>query len=66
MNIATEIPVKNVVPNSGASLNGDGEGSVQVHLNDQISVGKAKVFAVYGKGGIGKSTTSSNLSVAFS
>ena len=26
----------------------------------------AKVFAVYGKGGIGKSTTSSNLSVAFS
>ena len=47
MNIATEIPVKNVVPNGGASLNGDGEGSVQVHLNDQISVGKAKVFAVY-------------------
>ncbi|HSO79620.1 MAG TPA: ferredoxin:protochlorophyllide reductase (ATP-dependent) iron-sulfur ATP-binding protein [Chromatiaceae bacterium] len=29
-------------------------------------VGAAKVFAVYGKGGIGKSTTSSNLSVAFS
>jgi light-independent protochlorophyllide reductase subunit L len=29
-------------------------------------VGDAKVFAVYGKGGIGKSTTSSNLSVAFS
>jgi light-independent protochlorophyllide reductase subunit L len=28
--------------------------------------GDAKVFAVYGKGGIGKSTTSSNLSVAFS
>jgi light-independent protochlorophyllide reductase subunit L len=28
-------------------------------------VGAAKVFAVYGKGGIGKSTTSSNLSVAF-
>jgi light-independent protochlorophyllide reductase subunit L len=26
----------------------------------------AKVFAIYGKGGIGKSTTSSNLSVAFS
>ena len=25
-----------------------------------------KVFAIYGKGGIGKSTTSSNLSVAFS
>ncbi|WP_163451923.1 AAA family ATPase, partial [Escherichia coli] len=28
--------------------------------------GTAKVFSVYGKGGIGKSTTSSNLSVAFS
>ena len=28
--------------------------------------GRAKVFAVYGKGGIGKSTTSSNLSAAFS
>ena len=27
--------------------------------------GMAKVFAVYGKGGIGKSTTSSNLSLAF-
>jgi hypothetical protein len=31
-----------------------------------VRIGKAKVFAVYGKGGIGKSTTSSNLSVAFS
>ena len=30
------------------------------------SAGTAKIFAVYGKGGIGKSTTSSNLSVAFS
>jgi light-independent protochlorophyllide reductase subunit L len=30
------------------------------------AVGTAKVFAVYGKGGIGKSTTSSNLAVAFS
>jgi len=45
---------------------GDGEGSVQVALDPQIAIGKAKVFAVYGKGGIGKSTTSSNLSVAFS
>ena len=44
----------------------DGEGSVQVHLDPQIQIDKAKVFAVYGKGGIGKSTTSSNLSVAFS
>ena len=45
---------------------GDGEGSVQVQLDRSIQIGNAKVFAVYGKGGIGKSTTSSNLSVAFS
>jgi len=44
----------------------DGEGSVQVALDPTVSIGTAKVFAVYGKGGIGKSTTSSNLSVAFS
>jgi light-independent protochlorophyllide reductase subunit L len=44
----------------------DGEGSVQVQLDPELKIGKAKVFAVYGKGGIGKSTTSSNLSVAFS
>ncbi len=45
----------------------DGEGSVQVKLDPNIQIGtRAKVFAVYGKGGIGKSTTSSNLSVAFS
>jgi len=44
----------------------DGEGSVQVHLDPRVGIGTAKVFAVYGKGGIGKSTTSSNLSVAFS
>ena len=45
---------------------GDGEGSVQVHMDEAVSGTTAKVFAVYGKGGIGKSTTSSNLSVAFS
>jgi len=45
---------------------GDGEGSVQVHMAPDLGAGTAKVFAVYGKGGIGKSTTSSNLSVAFS
>jgi light-independent protochlorophyllide reductase subunit L len=45
---------------------GDGEGSMQVHLDPNMKIGNAKVFAVYGKGGIGKSTTSSNLSVAFS
>jgi light-independent protochlorophyllide reductase subunit L len=44
----------------------DGEGSVQVALDPSVKMGTAKVFAVYGKGGIGKSTTSSNLSVAFS
>jgi light-independent protochlorophyllide reductase subunit L len=44
----------------------DGEGSLQVMLDPEVNIGKAKVFAVYGKGGIGKSTTSSNLSVAFS
>lgn len=44
----------------------DGEGSVQVHLDEADKITGAKVFAVYGKGGIGKSTTSSNLSAAFS
>ena len=41
-------------------------GSLQVELDPDIQIGTAKVFAVYGKGGIGKSTTSSNLSAAFS
>ncbi|MEO7431396.1 MAG: ferredoxin:protochlorophyllide reductase (ATP-dependent) iron-sulfur ATP-binding protein [Dokdonella sp.] len=44
----------------------DGEGSLQVALDPNLRIEGAKVFAVYGKGGIGKSTTSSNLSVAFS
>mgnify|MGYP005840640493 FL=1 len=44
----------------------DGEGSCQVKLDPAVRIDGAKVFAVYGKGGIGKSTTSSNLSVAFS
>jgi light-independent protochlorophyllide reductase subunit L len=35
-------------------------------MDPNVKIDKAKVFAVYGKGGIGKSTTSSNLSVAFS
>ena len=48
------------------TVRGDGEGSVQVQLDPALKIGTAKVFAVYGKGGIGKSTTSSNLSVAFS
>ncbi len=45
---------------------GDGEGSVQVQLDPELEIEGAQVFAIYGKGGIGKSTTSSNLSVAFS
>ncbi len=44
----------------------DGEGSLQVQLDPRVKIGNAKVFAIYGKGGIGKSTTSSNLSAAFS
>ena len=44
----------------------DGDGSLQVHLDPGDKIDGARVFAVYGKGGIGKSTTSSNLSVAFS
>ncbi|MCX7889987.1 MAG: ferredoxin:protochlorophyllide reductase (ATP-dependent) iron-sulfur ATP-binding protein [Rhodobacteraceae bacterium] len=43
----------------------DGEGSVQVHQDPAVRIEGAKVFSVYGKGGIGKSTTSSNLSAAF-
>ena len=54
-------------PPPGASLSGrgDGDGSLQVHMDDPLKIDGAKVFAIYGKGGIGKSTTSSNLSVAF-
>ncbi len=44
----------------------DGAGSVQVRMDVTVPLGVAKIFAVYGKGGIGKSTTSSNLSAAFS
>jgi len=44
----------------------DGNGSVQVQMDANATIDGAKVFAVYGKGGIGKSTTSSNLSAAFS
>ncbi|MEM9725682.1 MAG: ferredoxin:protochlorophyllide reductase (ATP-dependent) iron-sulfur ATP-binding protein [Pseudomonadota bacterium] len=44
----------------------DGDGSTQVRLDPTMKIEGAKVFSVYGKGGIGKSTTSSNLSAAFS
>ena len=55
-------PLDRNIPNLG----GDGEGSVQVHQDESSKIEGAKVFSVYGKGGIGKSTTSSNLSAAFS
>ncbi len=51
---------------SSTDSRADGEGSVQVQLDPSLDLGTAQVFAIYGKGGIGKSTTSSNLSVAFS
>ncbi len=56
----------NTPGNTSGQRDGDGEGSAQVHMDPALSIGSAKVFAVYGKGGIGKSTTSSNLAVAFS
>ena len=62
MNVAT-VPFSEIKRTGGRP---DGEGSVQVQLDPGMKIGNAKVFAVYGKGGIGKSTTSSNLSVAFS
>ncbi len=61
---APKIPFRSSC-SSGSSC-GDGDGSVQVHQDPAVRIGNARVFAVYGKGGIGKSTTSSNLSVAFS
>jgi light-independent protochlorophyllide reductase subunit L len=70
MSMVTEVPVTSIRTRgqNGSASNGagDGAGSVQVHLDPNLKIGTAKVFAVYGKGGIGKSTTSSNLSVAFS
>ncbi len=62
MNVAT-VPFSEIKRTGGRP---DGEGSVQVQLDPSLKIGNAKVFAIYGKGGIGKSTTSSNLSVAFS
>jgi light-independent protochlorophyllide reductase subunit L len=52
-------------PGRGRASLGDGDGSVQVHTDPASRIEGATVFAIYGKGGIGKSTTSSNLSVAF-
>ncbi|MFO6465208.1 ferredoxin:protochlorophyllide reductase (ATP-dependent) iron-sulfur ATP-binding protein [uncultured Jannaschia sp.] len=53
------------MPRDIPDLGQDGEGSVQVHQDESAKIEGAKVFSVYGKGGIGKSTTSSNLSAAF-
>ncbi len=58
--------IRNPIVPSGSQSREDGDGSVQVQLDPNVDIGTAKVFAIYGKGGIGKSTTSSNLSVAFS
>lgn len=60
------IPIRKMVPAKTKEDHADGEGSVQIELDPDLQIDSAKVFAVYGKGGIGKSTTSSNLSVAFS
>ena len=61
------LPVRNGSSNGAATdarTQGDGEGSVQVHMDPTERIDGALVLAVYGKGGIGKSTTSSNLSAA--
>lgn len=48
----------------GTKAPSDGEGSVQVKSDISIASDTTQVIAIYGKGGIGKSTTSSNISVA--
>ena len=63
----TTVPFPDIKrPGTRSNSRLDGEGSVQVELDPSVKIGNAKVFAIYGKGGIGKSTTSSNLSAAFS
>ncbi len=59
-------PVRPIIRSDIAAAMKDGEGSVQHHMDPSLQIETAKVFAIYGKGGIGKSTTSSNLSAAFS
>ena len=54
MNTAT-VPIRDIRRTARGT---DGEGSVQVQMDPNVKIGNAKVFAVYGKGGIGKSTTS--------
>ena len=63
----TTFPIPDIKnPGVRKNLRLDGEGSLQVEMDPKLKIGTAKVFAIYGKGGIGKSTTSSNLSAAFS
>ncbi|MBC7436187.1 MAG: ferredoxin:protochlorophyllide reductase (ATP-dependent) iron-sulfur ATP-binding protein [Bdellovibrionales bacterium] len=62
----TTVPFPDIKRPGSKSTREDGEGSLQVQLDPNLKIGNAKVFAIYGKGGIGKSTTSSNLSAAFS
>ena len=63
----TTVPFPDIkTPGVRKNLLLDGEGSLQVELDPNLKIGNAKVFAIYGKGGIGKSTTSSILSAAFS
>lgn len=59
-------PIGTITAKQAPISRADGEGSVQVKMDPKLKIDGAKVFSVYGKGGIGKSTTSSNLSVAFS
>jgi light-independent protochlorophyllide reductase subunit L len=63
--MSATIPVRQLGYPAAGSTRPDGDGSVQVQMDASMD-GGALVLAVYGKGGIGKSTTSSNLSVAFS
>lgn len=58
------IQVNHTLPVADRDSTGDGEGSVQVHMDPSEHIDGARVIAIYGKGGIGKSTTSSNLSAA--
>ena len=66
MTEVAEISVNDIRRGPAPQRRLDGEGSVQVQLDPSVKIGTAKVFAIYGKGGIGKSTTSRNLSAAFS
>jgi light-independent protochlorophyllide reductase subunit L len=62
----TVLPTRSPAIDPTAPHRPDGEGSVQVHFDPRVTIDTAKVFSIYGKGGIGKSTTASNLSAAFS